>query len=200
MSSYEIAQLTGSPHNKVFTDTSEMLLQLGENLSKYLQVTAGLLVYMLDEELTLTLVTGYSVVARRNVVARWKALETGSFNPQDTQALLETIRLALQALESSERFRVMALQDAKDARALFEAVRDELGVKFNAPSSKALEEAYRYTAPAFNNAIARQAAEISTQRLALGKAVEVLSPPTRQALSRPPSPKLAYAPDEEFPF
>ena len=80
MSTREIAGLTGKQHFHVKRDTEKMLCELGEDASKFgciyldgsnRQQTE----YFLDRELTDTLLTGYSAVLRRKVIARWHELE-----------------------------------------------------------------------------------------------------------------------------
>lgn len=80
MSTREIAGLTGKQHFHVKRDTEKMLCELGEDASKFgciyldgsnRQQTE----YFLDRELTDTLLTGYSTVLRRKVIARWHELE-----------------------------------------------------------------------------------------------------------------------------
>ena len=39
--------------------------------------------YLLDEELTMTLVTGYNIVLRNRVIKRWKELELQVNQPQN---------------------------------------------------------------------------------------------------------------------
>ncbi len=95
MSSLEIAELTGKEHKNVLRDIREMLQELeggrlkSEPTSQDLE--SGALpeseqtyldsqgkaqpYYQLGEELTLTLLTGYSTKLRNAVVKRWKELE-----------------------------------------------------------------------------------------------------------------------------
>ena len=86
MSSQEIASLTGKSHGNVIRDIRAMLDALRDaaagdesNLihqSREEKDARGYTsMFYLDRELTDTLLTGYSVVARRNVVRRWHQLE-----------------------------------------------------------------------------------------------------------------------------
>jgi phage regulator Rha-like protein len=80
MSSREIAELTGKRHPDVTRDIEKMLNELREDVSKFAHIYLDTMnrqqtEYKLDRELTDTLLTGYSAVARRRVVARWRELE-----------------------------------------------------------------------------------------------------------------------------
>ncbi|WAR46942.1 Rha family transcriptional regulator [Methylomonas rapida] len=87
MSSLEIAELTGKNHSHVLRDIREILAELYEVQNPNLDSIdiEGVSVEIaengmtkqiwLDEEHTLTLVTGYSIRLRRKVVARWRYLE-----------------------------------------------------------------------------------------------------------------------------
>ena len=81
MSSSEIASLTNKHHGHVIRDTRVMLMALRDepNLDhQYREEKDGrgyTAMFFLDRELTDTLLTGYSVVARRAVVRRWHQLE-----------------------------------------------------------------------------------------------------------------------------
>lgn len=94
MSSREIADLTGKRHDNVKRDVKSMLSELKEDTLKfegtYLDAANRLQTeYLLDRELTETLLTGYSAVLRRKVVARWRELEQVTAEPaQDMHAAL----------------------------------------------------------------------------------------------------------------
>lgn len=81
MSSREISELTKKQHFHVKRDIEKMLIDLGEDASKFGCIyldgsNREQTEYMLDRELTDTLLTGYSAIARRKVIARWHELET----------------------------------------------------------------------------------------------------------------------------
>lgn len=102
MSSREIAELTNKQHGHVKRDIEKMALDLNlPNLdsSKYKHNGNEYSEYLLNEELTLTLVSGYNVQLRNNVIKRWQELEAQQA-PQVPQtyaaALLEAGRLALE--------------------------------------------------------------------------------------------------------
>lgn len=76
MSSREIAELTGKEHFHVLRDIRAMLSELKEDESKFGGIFLDTMnrkqtEYHLDRELTDTLLTGYSAVMRRKVIARW---------------------------------------------------------------------------------------------------------------------------------
>lgn len=106
MSSREIAELTGKEHKHVLRDIRVMLDQLSlkeegyaqnwtdpQNGQKYPMLT-------LPKDLTITLVSGYSVVMRHRIVTRWQELEQQAARPM-TQ--LEVIAANAQALVMIER-------------------------------------------------------------------------------------------------
>ena len=88
MTSREIAELTGKRHDHVKRDVEVMFKELELDTPKfgviYLDsMNRQRIEYSLDEELTLTLVTGYSVKLRNAVIKRWKYLESQTVSLQD---------------------------------------------------------------------------------------------------------------------
>lgn len=80
MSSRVIADLTEKRHDHVKRDVENMLGQLGLDIPKFGGIyfdtqNRQQTEYLLDEELTMTLVTGYNIVLRNRVIKRWKELE-----------------------------------------------------------------------------------------------------------------------------
>ncbi|WP_147328074.1 phage regulatory protein/antirepressor Ant [Duganella sp. BJB476] len=80
MTSREIADLTGKAHFNVAIDIRKMLSELGEDVLTFQGIYLDCMnrkqtEYLLDRELTDTLLTGYSAVLRRKVIARWRELE-----------------------------------------------------------------------------------------------------------------------------
>jgi anti-repressor protein len=128
MSSREIGQLTKKHHFHVKRDIEKMFKELGEDASKFgciylddsnRQQTE----YMLDRELTDTLLTGYSAVARRKVVARWHELESAP--PPAPVDLSDPYALRGLLLQYSEKVIELDAKIAADAPkvAFAEAVR-----------------------------------------------------------------------------
>lgn len=104
MTSREIAKLTGKEHKNVVRDILSMLSELQEDALSFERIyfdsmNRSQTEYVLDRELTDTLLTGYSAVARRKVIARWHTLEaekaapvaptTASMFFQSAQVMLE---------------------------------------------------------------------------------------------------------------
>ena len=83
MSSREIAELTGKEHFHIKRDIEGLLRELQEDASNFGciyfdSMNREQVEYRLDRELTETLLTGYSAVLRRRVIARWRELEAGT--------------------------------------------------------------------------------------------------------------------------
>lgn len=95
MSSREIAVLTQKQHQHVKRDIEKMLTELEEDVSSFGRIyqdsmNRDQLEYWLDRELTDVLLTGYSAVLRRKVIARWRELEgqqTETLDLNDPHAL-----------------------------------------------------------------------------------------------------------------
>lgn len=111
MTSREIAELTGKEHKNVIRDIRAMLDELksdGSDLSHVQEdkdargYTAA---FHLDRELTDTLLTGYSAVARRKVIARWHKLEAQAAQPafQIPTTLSGALRLAAEQADQIDR-------------------------------------------------------------------------------------------------
>lgn len=80
MSSREIANVTGKRHNNVKRDIVSMLSELEEDVLSFERIYLDgykreQVEYLLDRELTDTLLTGYSAKMRRAVIRRWTELE-----------------------------------------------------------------------------------------------------------------------------
>ena len=106
MSSREVAELTGKAHPKVTADIEKMLIELGEDAAAFRRIYLDSMnreqtEYLLDRELTETLLTGYSAVLRRKVIARWRELEAGTV-PAVPQSLSAALRLAADQAEQIE--------------------------------------------------------------------------------------------------
>lgn len=86
MSSREIAELTGKQHAHVMRDTRKMLEALGKDVSSFGSIFKDgygreQQEYVLDRELTLTLVSGYDIPLRHRVVTRLAELEAQIAKP-----------------------------------------------------------------------------------------------------------------------
>jgi len=106
MTSREIAELTGKRHFHVTADIEKMLLELSEDATAFRGIYLDSMnrqqtEYHLDRELTETLLTGYSAVLRRKVIARWRELEAA---PQFSipQTYSQAMRLAADQADQIE--------------------------------------------------------------------------------------------------
>ena len=103
MSSREIADLTEKRHPDVKRDCEVMFQGLGIDVRKFAHIYLDSMnrqqtEYLLDEELTMTLVTGYNIVLRNRVIKRWKELEN-----QNAVQLPQSFSEALQLAADQER-------------------------------------------------------------------------------------------------
>ena len=113
MSSRDIASLTGKRHDHVIRDIEKMYSELGSftpNLgakvksSTYIDsIGRTLKQYELDREMTMTLITGYSIPLRHRVIQRWQELEEKTAHPQIPQTMSEALRLAADQADVIEK-------------------------------------------------------------------------------------------------
>ena len=80
MGTREIANLCEKEHRNVKRDCDVMFASLNLDALKFEHIYLDSMnrqqtEYLLDEELTMTLVTGYNIVLRNRVIKRWKELE-----------------------------------------------------------------------------------------------------------------------------
>ena len=107
MTSREIAELTGKEHRHVLRDVDVMLDELGVDKGGYAQTWTHpqngqtYPEYALDRELTETLLTGYSAVLRRKVIARWHELEADQAIKLP-KTMAQALRLAAEQAEQIE--------------------------------------------------------------------------------------------------
>uniref|UniRef100_UPI0036D8E00E Rha family transcriptional regulator n=1 Tax=Photorhabdus sp. RM322S TaxID=3342825 RepID=UPI0036D8E00E len=108
MSSREVATITGKNHSHIVRDIEMMLESLGKhypNLDDYdskelsikRKIYNGRVVIheiLLDHDLTMTLMTGYSVPLRHKMTKRWRELETGQAVPVKSNSGLPEYRRA----------------------------------------------------------------------------------------------------------
>lgn len=119
MSSRQIAEFTDKKHSNVMRDIREMYESLGiidqlktefvERINN-LGYTVKEPVYHLDEEMTLTLVTGYDVKRRMIVIQEWKRLKeeneklrSQQVNPYANMTKLDWIREAMELEVANEQ-------------------------------------------------------------------------------------------------
>ena len=106
MSSRVIADLTEKRHDHVKRDVENMLGQLGLDIPKFGGIyfdaqNRQQTEYLLDEELTMTLVTGYNIVLRNRVIKRWKELELQASLP--SYAIYDPIERAKKWIEEEKQ-------------------------------------------------------------------------------------------------
>lgn len=92
MSSLQIAKLTGKRHDNVMADIKNMLEQLNIQSPEFLgdyKDSRGRTYpcYNLNEELTLTLTSGYSIPQRHAIIKEWQAYRQGNAPIQPTTKL-----------------------------------------------------------------------------------------------------------------
>ena len=120
MSSREIAELTGKEHQHVKRDIRIMMEALKLDVSNFGCIYLDSLnreqtEYKLDQDLTMTLITGYSVELRHKINIRWRELEEQQNSksiqiPTSNQAFLQ---LFTTAVAHDERLREQSEQIAK---------------------------------------------------------------------------------------
>ena len=87
MSSREIAELTNKRHDHVVRDIRSMLdsiedaPDLGNQFKEEKDSRGYTACFHLDRELTMTLITGYSIALRHKVIQRWQELEQSKNTP-----------------------------------------------------------------------------------------------------------------------
>ena len=106
MSSREIAELCEKKHFHVKRDCEVVFRGLNLDASKfgctYLDsMNREQTEYLLDEELTMTLITGYSILLRNRVIKRWKELEDKASKPIELSRM-DLIQLALAAEQENQ--------------------------------------------------------------------------------------------------
>ena len=117
MSTRVIADLTEKRHDHVKRDVENMLGQLGLDIPKFGGIyfdaqNRQQTEYLLDEELTMTLVTGYNIVLRNRVIKRWKELELQANLP--SYAIEDPIERAKKWIEE-EKQKQLAIQERDHA-------------------------------------------------------------------------------------
>ncbi|EOD58192.1 Rha family transcriptional regulator [Citrobacter freundii] len=150
MSSREIAKLTGKQHKHVLEDCRKMFeslkLQSAEFSADY-QDDKGRTYqeYWLDQDLTMTLMMGYSIPLRHKVATRWRQLESGEVLPQKSASHLpeyrraRAIKMEVEAMSLALSF-MPKLSDVAKQTAMVRAVNDAAGIEL-LPLPK-LEEHY----------------------------------------------------------
>lgn len=120
MSSVEIAELTDKQHKNVMRDIRNLEEELDglkfELISYFDDLNREKPMYFLDEDQTMTLVTGYDAKLRYKVVKRWRELETKPMSQLDLMAQ------SVQILQEQERRLVEHDQKFDQIEKKFEAL------------------------------------------------------------------------------
>lgn len=133
MTSREIADLTGKDHKNVMADVRSMLEQLGiEPAGFSAAYRAGnnqdQPMFVLPKDLTLTLVSGYSIVMRKTIIDRWLELESAAPAPAIPPNFAAALRLAADQQEVIEA-QALELAAAAPAVEFVERYVDSTGLK-----------------------------------------------------------------------
>ena len=88
MTSREIAEVTGKRHPDVSRDVKTMFKELEKDVSRNARIyldsmNRQRIEYVLDANLTLTLMTGYNTKLRNAIITRWQELENQTVSLQD---------------------------------------------------------------------------------------------------------------------
>ncbi len=139
MSSREIAKLTGKRHDNVMADCRKMFeslnLQSPDFAGDY-QDDRGRTYqeYWLDQDLTMTLMMGYSIPLRHKVATRWRQLESGEVLPLKSSSHLpeyrraRAIKMEVEAMSLALSF-MPKLSDVAKQTAMARAVNDAAGIE-----------------------------------------------------------------------
>lgn len=139
MSSREIAKLTRKQHKDVLYDCRKMFESLNlqsADFSADYQDERGRTYqeYWLDQDLTMTLMMGYSIPLRHKVATRWRQLESGEALPQKSASHLpefrraRAIKMEVEAMSLALSF-MPKLSDVAKQTAMARVVNDAAGIE-----------------------------------------------------------------------
>lgn len=139
MSSREIAALTGKRHDHVMADCRKMFDSLNlqsPDFSGDYKDSKGRTYqeYWLDQDLTMTLMMGYSIPLRHKVATRWRQLESGEALPKKSSSHLpeyrraRAIKMEVEAISLALSF-MPKLSDVAKQTAMARAVNDAAGIE-----------------------------------------------------------------------
>lgn len=148
MSHREIAKITGKKPEHIVRDIEAMLQSLEfhypelddydcKEFSIKRKVYNGRVVIdeiLLDQDLTMTLITGYSIPLRHKVAKRWRQLESGEVLPQKSASYLpeyrraRAIKMEVEAMNLALSF-MPKLSDIAKQTAMARAVNDAAGME-----------------------------------------------------------------------
>lgn len=140
MSSRQIAEYTGKEHKHVRRDIKNMLQALGEDESKFGRIYIDSMnreqvEYDLNEELTITLVTGYNVVMRNTVIKEWQRLKEENeklkantpVNPYANFEETDWIELALEKTRENKKLIELHVRKSVDAHSMTRLLGEKRG-------------------------------------------------------------------------
>lgn len=139
MSSREIAKLTGKQHKHVLEDCRKMFDALHFQSAKFSadykdERGRTYQEFWLDQDLTLTLMTGYSIPLRHKVAKRWRQLESGEAMPKKSGSYLpeyrraRAIKMEVEAMNLALSY-MPKLSDIAKQTAMARAVNDAAGME-----------------------------------------------------------------------
>lgn len=139
MSSREIAELCEKQHQHVKRDIENMLTQLKLDTSKFGHIyldrmNRQQIEYLLDKDLTLTLVAGYNATLRYRIIQRWQQLEQQqSFNPANLSRM-DILQLAMQAEQENQALKekIAVIEPQAHALQRITQVGEDLGLRESA--------------------------------------------------------------------
>ncbi|EAR3610326.1 Rha family transcriptional regulator [Salmonella enterica subsp. enterica serovar 4,[5],12:i:-] len=154
MSSRQIAEYTGKEHKHVRRDIKNMLQALGEDESKFGRIYIDSMnreqvEYDLNEELTITLVTGYNVVMRNTVIKEWQRLKEENeklkantpANPYANFEETDWIELALEKTRENKKLIELHVRKSVDAHSMTRLLGEKRGSLLVQKALNALREA-----------------------------------------------------------
>lgn len=139
MSSREIAELCEKQHYHVKRDIENMLAQLKLDVSKFGAIyfdnmNRQQVEYLLDKDLTLTLVAGYNATLRYRIIQRWQQLEQQQqFNPAELSRM-QILQLAMQAEQENQQLKqhIAVIEPQAHALQRITQVGEDLGLRESA--------------------------------------------------------------------
>ncbi|EGC8111962.1 Rha family transcriptional regulator [Salmonella enterica] len=154
MSSREIAEYTGKEHKNVKADIVKMLNALGLDTLKFQRIYLDTMnreqiEYHLNEELTITLVTGYNVVMRNTVIKEWQRLKEENeklkantpVNPYANFEETDWIELALEKTRENKKLIELHVRKSVDAHSMTRLLGEKRGSLLVQKALNALREA-----------------------------------------------------------
>lgn len=150
MSSRQIAEYTGKEHKNVKRDIKKMLETLGLDTLKFERIyfdsqNREKVEYNLNEELTITLVSGYNVVMRNTIIREWQRLKEerakAPVNPYAGYEETDWIELALEEKRKNKKLVELHIRKSVDAHSMTRLLGERKGSMLVQEALTALREA-----------------------------------------------------------